>query len=104
MGFEAPDYSIVEGEGVVLVCATLTGRLEIPISVVFSVRDPPGRNQGTITAITVVTALQNQGWVEILVFRHQLERWPGGGCTVQTADSRQQLLHWIQSKSSPPCR
>ena len=46
VGFESPDYSIVESEGEVLVCARLTGSLDIPVSVVFSVHDPAGRDQG----------------------------------------------------------
>ena len=46
VGFDAPEYSIVESEGAVMVCVGLVGRLDIPVSVEFSVRDPPGRNQG----------------------------------------------------------
>ena len=46
VGFEAAEYSIIESEGAVMVCVGLTGRMDIPVDVEFSVRDPPGRNQG----------------------------------------------------------
>lgn len=45
-GFEAAEYSIIESEGEVEVCAVLTGRHDVPVSVTFSILDPPGRDQG----------------------------------------------------------
>lgn len=45
VGFEAPEYSIIEGEGEISICAQLTGYAEIPISVLFSIEDPPERDQ-----------------------------------------------------------
>ena len=45
VGFEAVDYSILEGGGEVEVCAVLSGFINIPVSVTFSVLDPPGRDQ-----------------------------------------------------------
>ncbi len=38
VGFESSEYSVVEGEGIVEVCATLTGLLDlVPVSVLLSV-------------------------------------------------------------------
>lgn len=48
VGFDAPDYSVVEGVGEVMVCAEMIGRVNIPVSVTFSVRDPAETNQGTM--------------------------------------------------------
>lgn len=45
VGFEAAEYSIIEGEGEIEICGVLTGRQDIPISVTFSILDPPGRDQ-----------------------------------------------------------
>lgn len=45
VGFEAAEYSIIEGEGEIEICAVLTGRQDIPISVTFSILDPPQRDQ-----------------------------------------------------------
>lgn len=53
--FEALDYSIVESEGEVVVCAVLTGRRDVPVSVSFSVRDPPAQDQGKETRHQICT-------------------------------------------------
>lgn len=45
VGFEAADYSVLEGDGNITVCGALTGRHDVPISVTFSILDPPGRDQ-----------------------------------------------------------
>lgn len=44
VGFEFPEYSIIEGEGEITVCAAMTGNLTVPISVTFSIVDPPERD------------------------------------------------------------
>lgn len=45
VGFEAAEYSVIEGEGEVVVCGVMTGRQDVPVSVTFSILDPPGRDQ-----------------------------------------------------------
>lgn len=45
VGFEAAEYSIIEGDGEIEICGVLTGRQNIPVSVTFSILDPPERDQ-----------------------------------------------------------
>ena len=49
VAFEALDYSVIEGEGKVIVCAVLMGHLDVPVSIFFSVRDQPEQDQGKET-------------------------------------------------------
>ncbi len=60
VGFESPEYSIVESDGEVIVCVQLTGFLDIPVSIDFSVRDPPGRDQGKISVSLISARVQGR--------------------------------------------
>lgn len=46
VGFEASEYSVLEGEGVVEVCAEMVGQLDTTVAVFFSVPEPPATQQG----------------------------------------------------------
>ena len=45
VGFEAAEYSIIEGNGEIEICGVLSGRQDIPVSITFSILDPPERDQ-----------------------------------------------------------
>ena len=55
VGFELAEYSVVEGDGNITLCATMTGDLDIPVSVTFSVVDPPGRDQSKESLLSPLT-------------------------------------------------
>lgn len=60
---EAPEYSVIESEGEVEVCAELSGHLDIPVSVFFSILDSPDRDQGKLIS-HVISQLQCKCVVE----------------------------------------
>jgi hypothetical protein len=45
VGFESAEYTVIEGDGEIEICGVLLGHQDIPISVTFSILDPPSEDQ-----------------------------------------------------------